>query len=288
MRDYVIITDSACDLPVNFVESLGIDVLPMRLMIDNTEYRHYHDYRELSMKSFYKKIRDGHIGQTSCVSTGTMVDAFEAYAKKGIDVLYISLSSGLSGSYSSSVIAAQTVKSCYADFNIEVIDSKSVSLGIGMLVYIAVQNKMKGFNLTENAKYLNEHACNICHCFMVDDLQYLQHSGRISAIGAIAGTAIGVKPIFKLDNSGHIAMSEKVRGSKMAMRKMFEMVSTKCHDTSIMFVAHMDNEDGAQTLANKIKDFYSDANIVISNIGPIIGNHTGFGTLAVIYYGDNR
>jgi DegV family protein with EDD domain len=288
MRDYVIITDSGCDLSADMVEALGVDVLPMRLLIDSNEYNHYHDYRELSMEAFYDKVRAGHFGQTSCVSTGVIAEAMENYIKKGMDVLYISLSSGLSGSYTSACLAADTVKEDYTDAVIHVVDTKAVSVGIGMLVYMAVQNKKAGMNIEDNAKYLNEHARNICHYFMVDDLKYLQKSGRISAISAIAGTAVGVKPIFIMNDEGKIAVTAKVRGSKIAMKRMAEAVVEKCNDASTMFIVHMDNLDGANALSDKIKEHYSNVNIVVNNIGPIIGNHTGFGTLAVIFHGDCR
>ncbi len=288
MRDYVIITDSGCDLSADMVEALGVDVLPMRLLIDGSEYNHYHDYRELSMNAFYEKVRAGHFGQTSCVSTGVIAEAMENYIQKGMDVLYISLSSGLSGSYTSACLAADTVKEDYPDAVIHVVDTKAVSAGIGMLVYLAAENKKAGMNIEDNAQYLNEHARNICHYFMVDDLKYLQKSGRISTISAIAGTAVGIKPIFIMNDEGKIAVTAKVRGNKIATKRLAEAVAEKCNDASDMFIVHMDNLDGATALSERIKEKYPDTNIIVNNVGPIIGNHTGFGTLAVIFHGDCR
>ena len=288
MRDYVIITDSGCDLSADMVEALGVDVLPMKLMIDGKEYNHYHDYRELSVDAFYDKVRAGHFGQTSCVSTGVIAEAMENYIQKGMDILYISLSSGLSGSYASAMVAADTVMDDYPDAVIKVIDTKAVSVGLGMLVYIAAKNKKAGMNIEDNAQYLNEHARNICHYFMVDDLKYLQKSGRISTISAIAGTAVGIKPIFIMNDEGKIAVTTKVRGSKIAMRRMNEALTEKCNDASDMFIVHMDNLAGATALSEKIKETYPNANIVVNNVGPIIGNHTGFGTLALIFHGESR
>ena len=288
MRDYVIITDSGCDLSADMVEALGVDVLPMRLLIDGNEYNHYHDYRELSMNAFYEKVRAGHFGQTSCVSTGVIAEAMENYIQKGMDVLYISLSSGLSGSYTSACLAADTVKEDYPDAVIHVVDTKSVSVGIGMLVYLAAKNKKAGMNIEDNAQYLNEHARNICHYFMVDDLKYLQKSGRISTISAIAGTAVGIKPIFIMNDEGKIAVTAKVRGTKVATKRLAEAVAEKCDDASVMFIVHMDNQNGADALSERIKEKYPNTQIVVNNVGPIIGNHTGFGTLAVIFHGTSR
>ena len=288
MRDYVIITDSGCDLSADMVEALGVDVLPMRLLIDGNEYNHYHDYRELSMNAFYEKVRAGHFGQTSCVSTGVIAEAMESYIQKGMDVLYLSLSSGLSGSYTSACLAADTVKEDYPDAVIHVIDTKAVSVGIGMLVYMAAQNKKKGMSIEDNAKYLEEHSNNICHYFMVDDLKYLQKSGRISTISAIAGTAVGIKPIFIMNDEGKIAVTAKVRGTKVATKRLAEAVAEKCNDASMMFIVHMDNKSGADALSERIKEKYPNTQIVVNNVGPIIGNHTGFGTLAVIFHGDCR
>ena len=288
MKDYAIITDSGCDLSKEMVEELGVDVVPMKLLLDGVDYRHYHDFRELSMETFFSKLREGHIGQTSCVSTGDIMEAMIDKVKKGLDVLYLSFSSGMSGSYNSAVLAANNVKEEYPEANIEVIDTKAGSVGLGMLTYLASKRKALGESLSQVAKYVVDNCQNICHYFMVEDLKFIHKTGRISTIGMIAGTAIGVKPIFKLSEEGKVALDAKVRGTKSALRTMAEKVVSKCTDASKMFICHVDAKDNAESLASKIKETYPGADIEVGPCGPIIGNNTGPGAVAVIFYGDAR
>ena len=287
-KGYAIITDSGCDLTKKIVEELQVEVVPMKLMLDGIDYRHYHDFRELSMETFYSKLREGHIGQTSCVSVGDAMEAIEANVKQGKAVLYLSFSSGMSGSYNAAVLAAQNVKTDYPNAKIEVIDTKSGAIGLGMIVYIASMCRKKGYTFEQVCKHISETCLHICHYFMVDDLKFLYKTGRISTIGMIAGTAIGVRPIFALNDEGKIKLDAKVRGSKMAIRNMVDRVATKCTNTSQMFICHVDAEESANTLASQIKEKYPETNITICPCGPIIGNNTGPGTVAVVFYGDKR
>lgn len=286
--DYAIITDSGCDLTEKIVKELQVDVVPMKLMLDGVDYRHYHDFRELSMKEFYSKLREGHIGQTSCVSVGDAMETMKTNVKQGKSVLYLSFSSGMSGSYNSAKLAAQYIKEEYPNAKIEVIDTKSGSVGLGMIVYIASMCRKKGYTFEQVCKHISENCLNICHCFMVDDLRFLHKTGRISTIGMIAGTAIGVRPIFALDGVGKIKLDTKVRGSKTAIRTMVDKVVSKCTNSSQMFICHVDAEEGAKSLEFQIKEQFPEANITICPCGPIIGNNTGPGTIAVVFYGDKR
>lgn len=288
MKDFAIITDSGCDLSKEMVEELGVDVVPMKLLLDGVDYRHYHDFRELSMETFFSKLREGHIGQTSCVSTGDIMEAMIEKVKKGLDVLYLSFSSGMSGSYNSALLAANNVKEEYPDANIKVIDTKAGSVGLGMLTYLASKRKALGETLSQVSQFVSDHCQNICHYFMVEDLKFIHKTGRISTLGMIAGTAIGVRPIFKLSEEGKVALDAKVRGAKVALRHLAERVTSKCSDASKMFICHVDAKDSAEALSAKIKETYPDADITIGPVGPIIGNNTGPGAVAVIFYGDER
>lgn len=287
-KGYAIITDSGCDLTEKIVEELQIDVVPMKLMLDGVDYRHYHDFRELSAKDFYSKLREGHIGQTSCVSVGDAMEAMRKNVKKGKDVLYLSFSSGMSGSYNAAMLAAQNVKEEYPRANIKVVDTKCGSIGLGMIVYIASMCRKRRYTFEQVCKHISESCLNICHCFMVDDLKFLHKTGRISTIGMIAGTAIGVRPIFALDDVGKIKLDTKVRGIKTAIRTMAEKVISNCTNTSQIFICHVDAEENANVLASQIQEKYPEMNITTCPCGPIIGNNTGPGTIAVVFYGDKR
>ena len=288
MRDYVIVTDSGCDLSHEMVEKLGVKVVPMGLLIDGRDYKHYSDYRELSMADFQAKIAAGHVGKTSCINMMDAMNVMKEIINDGKDVLYISFSSGMSGSYQAACLAAREISEEYPDAKIDVIDTFAGCVGLGMLTYLAVKKKNEGASMEEVAQYIRDISLNINHFFMVEDLGYIQKTGRISTISAIMGTALGIRPIFKLDNDGKVALVEKIRGRKTGVRNLIEKTLTRCSQPTVFFVAHMNAEEDANTVANAIREKYPEAEIIVSPVGPILGNNTGPGALATIFYGKER
>ena len=287
MKDFVIITDSGCDLPLEMIETLDIKVVTMALTIAGKLYRHFHDCRELSMEDFYKLIREGHIGTTSCVSVGDASTEMKEWLDKGYDVLYLSFSSGMSGSYQSANIAAESLKEEYPDSKIIVVDTLSGSIGLGMLAYLAAKYK-NGHTIEETSEYICSICLNICHYFMVDDLKFIQKTGRVSAMSAIFGTALGIKPLFRLSDEGKVDLVDKIRGKKTGIRRLTTLATEDSTKSDIFFICHADAFESAEKLSNGIKEKYPDAQVVINQVGPILGNNTGPGALAVIFYGANR
>ena len=287
MKDYVIITDSGCDLPQEMIESMGIKVVPMALTIADKTYRHFHDCRELSMEDFYSLIRAGYIGTTSCVSVSDASEEMENWLNKGYDILYLSFSSGMSGSYQAANIAAENLKEEYSDSKIIVVDTLSGSIGLGMLSYLAVKYK-DGHTIEETADYIRSICLNICHYFMVDDLKFIQKTGRVSKMSAIFGTALGIKPLFRLSDEGKVDLVDKIRGKKVGIRRLTALATEDCTKSDIFFICHADAFESAEQLSNGIKEQYPDAEVVINQVGPILGNNTGPCALAVIFYGANR
>ena len=288
MRDYVIITDSGCDLPTTMVEDLGIKVVPMGLTIDGQTYRHFHDYRELSSEKFYELIRSGKIGTTSCVSIGDVESAMEESLRNGQDVLYLSFSSGMSGAYQASMAAAADMREKYPDANIVVVDTLCGCIGLGMIVYLAVLKKREGWSLDQVATYVESTKLNICHFFTVDDLKYIQKTGRISHLTAIVGGIIGVKPVFILDNDGRVCNDKKQRGRKAAIKYLADMADKKMIDDKYIFIVHADAEADAMILKDMIQKTHPNSEIFVNQVGPILGNNTGPGALAVIFQGETR
>lgn len=288
MRDFVIITDAGCDLPTHIIEELSVKVAPMSLTMNEKLYRHYHDYRELSESDFYQKIRNGIVGTTAGVNIKDTMDVMREVLEKDKDVLYLSFSSGLSGSYNYAQMAAEEMKEEFPDATIEVIDTKSACIGLGFLVYLATEKKNTGANMAEVSEYVNAIQQNIFHCFMVDDLMYLNQSGRISHLAAVAGTMLNIKPVFKLNPDGKIFDDGKVRGNIAGMKHLANRVKDKCVDHNVIFIGHGDNKDIAEKLKNQILDLYPDAKIILSCIGPIVGNCLGPDALAVAFMSDNR
>lgn len=288
MRDYTIVTDSGCDLSHEMVEKLGVKVVPMGLLIDGKDYKHYSDYRELSLEDFQSKIKAGHIGKTSCINMMDAMNIMREIIETGKDVLYISFSSGMSGSYQAACLAAREISEEYPEANVEVIDTFAGCVGLGMLTYLAAKRKKMGESMAQVAEYIKEIRLKINHFFMVEDLGYIQKTGRISTISAIMGTALGIRPIFKLDNDGKVALVEKIRGRKTGVRNLIEKAKTRCSKPDTFFVAHMDAEEDANTVANQLREEHPDAEVIVAPVGPILGNNTGPGALAVIFYGEER
>lgn len=288
MKDYIIMTDSGCDLSHKLAEKMNVKIIPMGVTIQDKSYKHYSDCRELNIKDFYQKLRDGHMGSTSCVNIMDVMDTMKEYLDKNIDVLYLSFSSGMSGSYQASVLAARQLEEDYPDAKIIVVDTLSGSVGLGMLTYLAAKQKKNGKTIEEVKEYIENKALNICHYFMVSDLKYIQKSGRISATSAVVGGVLNIKPIFKLSNEGKVVISEKVRGIKAAIRQMIEKIEEKCTDKSIFFICHADANDYIELLKEKILEKFPQAEIYLSDVGPVIGNNTGPGTIAVIFEGSER
>ena len=288
MKDYVIITDSGCDLTKEMVEELGVKVVPMGLTIANNSYRHYHDYRELSSDKFYELIRSGEIGTTSCVSIGDAELEMEEHLKNGLDVLYLSFSSGMSGSYQAATTAADDLREKYPDANITVVDTLCGCIGLGMITFLAVQKKREGGSLDEVAAYVESIKLNICHFFTVDDLKYLQKTGRISHLTAIVGGILGIKPVFILDNDGRVFNDSKQRGRKASMRYLANITTQKMTDKRYVFIVHADAEEDANTLKDMVQTENPDTKIFVNQVGPILGNNVGPGALAIIFFGEDR
>ena len=285
MKEFVIMTDSCCDLSNELVNELNIEVVPMSLFIDDKEYKHYPDCRELSMDEFYSKIQAGHIGKTSCVNIMDVENVMRKYAEKDMDILYLSFSTGMSSSWQSAVLAANDIKTNYPDCDVRVIDTLSGSSGLGMLTYLAVKEKEKGKTLDETAEFVMKNRLNISHYFMVEDLMYIQKAGRLSSTSAVLGAIIGVKPIFKLDDGGRVALVKKKNGKKNAIKYLVEEI-TKAKNSDVFFVCHAKAEKEVNELYNRIKELYPNATIKINEIGPVVGNNTGPGTIAVMFLGE--
>ena len=284
MNDFIIMTDSGCDLSNELVNELKIEVVPMRLFIDNKEYKHYPDCRELSMSEFYSKLENGHVGKTSCVNVRDISEVMEKYVKQNKDIIYLSFSAGMSSSWQFAVLASNEIKYDYPDCNIKVIDTCCGSSGLGLLTYLAVKEKEKGKTFEEIVDFIMNNKLKISHYFMVEDLMYIQKSGRLSSAGAILGTAIGIKPIFKLSQEGKVVVGTKCRGKKNANKYLMNKIA-ETGSKEIFFICHAKAENQANDLLNKIKGLYPNAVVKIHEIGPVVGNNTGIGTIGVMFLG---
>ncbi|BAL01812.1 hypothetical protein OBV_46130 [Oscillibacter valericigenes Sjm18-20] len=290
MRDFVILTDSSCDLPSALAEELELEVLPLRFSIGGKEYYNWLDGREIPFPDFFAKIRAGEMGTTSAVSVGTSEAKMREILAQGKDLLCLSFSSGLSTTYQSAEIAAEDLRSEFPDAKIHVVDSLCASLGQGLFVYLCAQQKKAGKSIDEVLVYAESVKYHICHWFTVDDLNHLKRGGRISAATALFGTMLSIKPVMHMDNEGHLIPVSKVRGRKAALTALVDQMERLSIDPAgqTVFICHGDCYDDATFVAGEVTRRFGTKDIRINYVGPVIGSHTGCGVVSLFFVGTER
>ena len=289
MDNYKIVTDSTADLPQDYLEKNEIGVMTLPYTIDGITYDGTDD---LDTTEFYKKMRAGKMPTTSQVNPTQARQHFEEYRKEFKKILYISFSSGLSGTYNSVSIAAGEIMEENPDVEIIVIDSKCASLGEGLFVHLAVEMKKAGKEFHEVAEYLESHKLNLVHVFTVDDLFHLYRGGRVSKTTAVVGTLASIKPVMHVDDEGHLVPVGKVRGRKKSLHELVDLMEKKIGSyrdkNEIVFISHGDSAEDAQYVADEVKARFGIEKFLIHDVGPTIGAHSGPGTIALFFLGDSR
>lgn len=290
MREYVIVTDSTTDLTAELINEMNIHVIPMEFTIDGETYLNYADERDISFHEFYNKLRDKKSSTTALINTQKFIDTFEPFLKENKDVIYIGFSSGLSGTYNSSCIAAGTLEEQYPGSKVITVDSLSASMGEGLLVYHAVQKKNEGLSIDELKDWLMDNKLKLCHWFTVDDLYHLKRGGRVSSTAAIVGSMLSIKPVMHTDDNGKLTVVDKVRGRKTSLIAMLKKMQESCIDpeNQTVFISHGDCIEDAEFLAKQVKQKMKVKDIKINYIGPVIGTHSGPGTVALFFLGTQR
>lgn len=290
MSDYVIVSDATLDLPVNIIKELDIKVIPMGLEMNGVSYSHYPDERELTIEEFYGKLKSGAISHTTQITPVVFTDFFSEILSKGLDILYIAFSSGLSGTYHAAQLVIEDLKEEYPDRRIYCVDSLCASIGEGLLVYHAAKKKEEGLKLEELREWAEANKTAARHWFTVKDLFYLKRGGRITSIEAVVGTALKIRPILSTDEHGKLVVISKIRGSRAELDFMVNKLEAEGTDLSnqIVFVGHGDDLEQAQELEKVIRSRNLVKDVVITKIGPIIGTHTGPGMLALVYMGSMK
>lgn len=283
-NNYVILTDMSTDIDSTFVKENDIHFVPMTYTIGEEERVCEGLESEVNLKEFYDAQRHGEITKTSQISPQNYIDAFEPYLENGQSILYISLSSGLSGTYNSSLIAADDLSDEY-DEKIVCVDSLGGTIGMGILVEEAVKNKKANMSIEDNAANLNSIKLLVQHYFMVDDLMYLKRGGRISGVSAVFGSALGIKPILNVNKEGKIVSVSKKRGVKLAIGELAEKYkeSSTMEDSERVYVVHGDNVEFAEKLKKSILEINPKANVSVVMLSPVIGSHTGPDMVALAY-----
>ncbi len=286
MSNYVILTDSACDLKPEFLKELGVGYKSLSFTFTDEE-KTYGNF-DLSPAEFYAQMRNGRSAKTSAVNIAEFKDFFEEELKKGNDVLYLAFSSGLSTTYNSSVIAADELHDTYPDRKIICIDTLAASAGFGMLVYLAAKEKEKGSDLEAVAEFMRKTVSAQVHWFTVDNLEYLKRGGRVSPTVAFVGGLLGIKPILHVDDEGHLIKVTTARGRNASLMALADKLGTTILEGSPVWISHGDCEEDAKLLADIIKEKYGKEVTLITDVGPVIGAHSGPGTMALFFLGSER
>ena len=289
-NDFLIITDSTCDMPQEMADELGLAILPIRVSMEDKEYAHYLDGRELGFHEFYEKLRAGVPAKTSAANQEDFLSLMEPALAAGRDVLYIGFSSGLSSTYNVGVMTAAQLAEKYPERKVYTVDSLSASLGQGLLVYHAVQQKLAGRGIDEVRTFVEETRLHLCHWFTVDDLQHLKRGGRVSAAAAAFGTMLNIKPVLDVDDEGHLIPVGKVQGRTTSIKALLKKMQETAIDPAeqVVFISHGDCEKDAEKLAAMVRESIGPKEIILNPIGPVIGAHSGPGTAALFFLGTKR
>lgn len=290
MPDFVILTDSSADLSADMAQKLNVEVLPLGFVLDNQTYRNYPDNREMDPHVFYERLRAGDVATTNAVNVAQYVEALEPLLQAGKDVLVLAFSSGLSTTYNSSRLAVEELSAKYPERKLYTVDTLCASLGQGLLVWYAARERDRGHSIEEVRDWIEEHRLNICHQFTVDDLHFLKRGGRISAATAVVGTMLQIKPVLHVDDEGHLINIGKARGRQAALKALVDKMEQTALDSGSLtvFISHGDCLEDAQTVAEMVKKRFGVEDVYINYVGPVIGAHSGPGTVALFYAGTER
>lgn len=290
MPDYKIITDSTSDLPASLVQELELHVIPMLYTVGGKDYLNTPDERFLSSHDFYEMLRTGKVSTTTQINGEVFKDEFRPYLLEGLDILYLGFSSRLSSTFSSVLIASQDLKDEFPDRKIVVIDTLAASMGEGLIVYHAAARKKQGMSINEVASWVEENKLHLAHWFTVDDLNHLRRGGRVSGAAAFVGTMLNIKPVLHVDNEGHLIPVEKVRGRRKSLEALVSHMENSAlkPEEQTVFISHGDAPDDAAYLEKLVRERFGVKSVYINPIGPVIGSHSGPGTVALFFLATKR
>ena len=288
MSDYVIFTDSCCDVSPELLAKWGVPYANMTFSFDGEDKEYIGT--DISNHDFYDRMRQGAHARTSAINADTFARAFTPILEEGKDILYVAFSSGLSTTVNSAHMAADDLKESYPDRKIVIVDTLAASAGGGLMVYMAIAKKNQGATIEENAAYMESLVPQHCIWFTVDDLEYLKRGGRVSPLVAFAGGVLGIKPILQMDGEGHLVKVSTARGRKKAIEALAEKYAELSYEekNTPIFISHAEAENDAKQLADILKQRHGAEVTLITEIGPVIGSHAGPGTIALFFIGKHR
>lgn len=290
MSTFQIITDSTTDLSPALVKEMDVHVIPMLFTIEGKDYHNDPEESELSAHAFYDFLRQGKMSTTAQVNGEMFKDHARPYLEKGQDVLYLAFSSGLSGTCNAACLAAQELQEEYPQRKIIVVDTLAASMGEGLLVYLASKEKAAGKRIEQVAAWVEENRLKLAHWFTVDDLNHLKRGGRVSSAVALVGTMLSIKPVMHVDDNGHLIPVEKVRGRKSSLDALVNhMEATAVNPAAqTVFISHGDCAQDAAYVEQQLRRRLGVKQVYCNAIGPVIGTHSGPGTVALFFLASTR
>lgn len=289
--DFEIVTDSSSNLPEDYIEENGLHILPLTFLVDDKQYQSYLKGEHIDLQHFYTMMRENKVITTSLPNLADAKNLLEGLAEAGKDILYIGFSSGLSGTYEAIELILKDVQKQYPERKIRYVDTLGASLGEGLLAYYAVNLAKEGKSIDEITGWLEDNKLKLAHWFTVDDLMFLFRGGRLSKTSARAGTMLNIKPVMHMDDEGHLIPVEKVRGRKKSLNSLVDHMrdsAQKPIGDQTVFITHGDCVEDAEYVANKVREEFGVKDIVINYVDPVIGAHSGPGTVALFFLAEQR
>jgi len=287
---FAIYTDACSNLPGSQIRQHRIRVLPCTYTMDGVQHVYNGDIEAFDAPAHYDMLRSGKLIQTSLLNTQLFLDHFRPVLEAGEDVIYVGMSSGISGTYNAAVVASEDLKEEFPGRKVYTVDSRGAGLGTGILTLLAADLRAAGKTVDEAYEALKEATDNLCEYFTVDDLMFLKRTGRLSGAGAVVGTMLNIKPILRGDEEGHIVACQKIRGRKKTVETLASIYAQRVvnPENQRVGITHGDCLEEAQTLAEKICAAGKPRELLLCPHEPVTGSHVGPGMLAVFFFGKGR
>ena len=288
MNSYVIYTDSSCDLNTQMLRQRGVYCSSLSFRFDGDEKVYFDN--QMSTEEFYQRIKSGECAKTSAVNVESFIAGFSNLLDQGYDILYLGFSSALSTTYNSARLAREQLKDKCPERKILTVDTLAASAGIALLIDMVIEKKNSGATIEEAKEFAEIIKHKICHYFTVDDLEYLKRGGRISPSAAFFGNMLGIKPLLYVNKNGRLISLTKVRGRKTSIIALADKYDELCDtDASrIVYISHADCKSEAEWLKKHIEKKHNAKTKLITNVGSVIGAHSGPGTIALFFVGKER
>lgn len=290
VKTFQILSDFTCDLSPALVAAADVHIIPMLYTVNGRDYLGDPAESQLSAHDFYELVRAGAMPTTAQINGETFKQNARPYLEQGLDVLYLAFSSGLSGTCHACQLAAQALQEKYPQRTVRVVDTLGASMGEGLLVYLACREQQKGASLAEVAAWTEENRLSLAHWFTVDDLHHLYRGGRVSRTAAFLGTMMNIKPVLHVDNDGRLIPMEKVRGRRQSLDALVEHMRAAAVNPAAqtVFISHGDCPADAAYVEQQVREKLGVRTVYTNAIGPVIGAHSGPGTVALFFLASTR